>query len=262
MKIRIHETAHALALDAAADGAERIRQAIRDRGAARIMLSTGASQFALLAALVAQEIDWSKVEMFHLDEYVGLPRSHPASFRRYLEERFLAKLPHGALLKAVHFVSWEGNVDANIAALSREILREPVDVGFIGIGENAHIAFNDPPADFSTHEPYIVVTLDERCRLQQVGEGWYPDVASVPERAVTASVHQIMQCRSILCCVPFAVKADAVKRTLETPLSPLVPATILKTHEDATILLDRDSAAGTPVDVLARFDVTDLRAGA
>lgn len=262
MKIRIHETARSLALDAAADGAERIRRAIRDKGNARIMLSTGASQFGMLAALVAEDVDWSKVEMFHLDEYVGLPRSHPASFRRYLEERFLAKLPHGALLAAVHFVPWEGNVDANIAALSREILREPVDIGFIGIGENAHIAFNDPPADFSTREPYIVVTLDERCRLQQVGEGWYPDVASVPERAITASVHQIMQCRSILCCVPFAVKADAVSRTLETPLSPLVPATMLKTHADATLFVDADSIAATPADVLVRFDVTDLRAGA
>ncbi len=260
MKIRIHETPEALALDAAADGAERIRQAIRDKGNARIMLSTGASQFALLAALVAGDIDWSKVAMFHLDEYIGLPRSHPASFRRYLEERFLAKLPHGAVLEAVHFVSWEGDVDANIAALSREILLEPVDVGFIGIGENAHIAFNDPPADFSTREPYIVVTLDERCRLQQVGEGWFPDAASVPERAVTASVHQIMQCRSIICCVPFAVKAEAVSRTLESPLSPLVPATILKTHADATLCLDKDSASKASPDTLARFDVTDLRA--
>jgi len=238
MNILVFDTPDELAAAAAKRGADLLRKTVEEKGRARLMLSTGASQFGTLRELVSHPVDWSKVEMFHLDEYVGLPESHGASFRRYLQERFVSKVNPGK----VHFVNWEGGAEKNMKALSEEISKAPVDVAFIGIGENGHIAFNDPPADFETEEPFLLVTLDA-CRRQQVGEGWFPTFDDVPEQAITASVRQILKCRTILAAVPFRVKAEAVRKTLESPVDPAVPASILKTHPDVTLYLDRESAS-------------------
>lgn len=238
MEIRICKTSQELGASAAKHTAEAINKYIAANGTARIALSTGASQFDTLAALVKENVDWSKVEMFHLDEYVALPVTHGASFRKYLKERFLDKLP--CPMKAVHFVSGD---PADIPALTAEIRKAPIDVGLIGIGENGHIAFNDPPADFGTDEAYIVVDLDDRCKRQQMGEGWFPSVDDVPKQAVSMTVKQILSCREIISCVPYAVKANAVKKTLQTgETTNMIPATILKTHPNYLMYVDADSA--------------------
>ena len=249
MKINISKTPVALGEAAAAKAAKVLRQAIEAKGKARLILSTGQSQFETLQALLAEAIDWSKVELFHLDEYIDLPDSHPASFRRYLLDRFISKIQ----LKSVHLVNGEGDVDAHIKALNEAVSAEQVDLGLIGIGENAHIAFNDPPADFTTEQPYIIVKLDDACKSQQVREGWFPDLDHVPTHAISMSVRQILKCKTIISCVPHAVKAKAVSLTLEKPVSNEIPATILKTHSDVTLFVDTASAATLSEDVIARF---------
>lgn len=237
--INVSPTPQELGTRAATVIAQLLNDAIAKQGSARLILSTGASQFETLDALVKLDVAWEKVEMFHLDEYVGLPESHIASFRKYLKERFVSKLP----LKAAHFVNGEGDVAANIEALTKELRQAPVDVGVIGIGENGHIAFNDPPADFETDAAYKVVTLDERCRRQQVGEGWFAAVDDVPKQAITMCVKQIMACRHIVTAVPHGVKAEAVFNTITRPVTPEVPATMLKTHPDWHLFIDDASAA-------------------
>ncbi|MBR6739931.1 MAG: glucosamine-6-phosphate deaminase [Clostridia bacterium] len=239
MEIRICKTADELGQSAAAHIAVLLQEAIAKQGYARLLLSTGMSQFETLAALVKEtDVDWTKVEMFHLDEYVGLDESHPASFRKYLKERFTSLLP----LAAAHFV--EGTKE-NIAHLTEEIRKKPIDVGVVGIGENGHIAFNDPPADFDTKEAYIIVDLDERCKRQQMGEGWFATLDDVPRQAVSMTPYQIMQCKKIVTCVPHAVKAEAIERTLHTDgVTNLIPATLLKTHPDWVLYLDTNSASG------------------
>lgn len=241
MSIMIHvsSTPSELGAQAANAIASLLNDAVSLQGYARLVLSTGASQFDTLDALIGLDVPWNKIEMFHLDEYVALPESHPASFRKYLKERFVSRVP----LKAAYFVDGEGDVAGNIAALSRELTKQPVDVGVIGIGENGHIAFNDPPADFNTQESYKIVDLDERCKKQQVGEGWFADVDSVPKQAITMCVQQIMSCRHIISAVPHTVKADAILRTVTEPVNPNVPATILKTHPGWKLFLDTQSAA-------------------
>ena len=219
--------------------AEIIKEAIARKGKARIVLSTGASQFDTIRALVETDVDWTKVEMFHLDEYIGLPESHPASFRKYLKERFLNKVNIGKAF----LVEGEDEPQKVIAALTAEIRKEPIDIGLIGIGENAHVAFNDPPADFGTEEAFICVTLNDTCKQQQVREGWFATTDEVPSQAISMSVHQIMQCRHIVSCVPYAVKAKAIKETLESPLTNLVPATMLKKHPDFSLFLEKGSAS-------------------
>ena len=236
MKIEVRENSKELGKAAAARCAAIINRNIGEKGSARIAVSTGASQFDLLDALVKENVDWSKVEMFHLDEYFGLPESHPASFRKYLKERFVSKVS----LLAANFV--EGTAE-NIIDISGKLLEKPVDLGLIGIGENAHIAFNDPPADFDVKDPYILVRLNDTCKQQQVREGWFMTVDDVPKEAVSMTVHQIMQCKKIISCVPHAVKAKAVADTLNGDISNMIPATILKTHTDWTLLLDKNSAA-------------------
>ena len=239
MEIRICKDPAALGESAAVLTAQAINACIAEKGCARIALSTGASQFDTLRALTAQEVDWSKVEMFHLDEYVGLPVTHGASFRKYLQERFLDQLP--CPMKAVHFVTGRPE---DIPALTEQIRSAPIDVGLIGIGENTHIAFNDPPADFDTQQAYIVVELDERCKQQQMGEGWFPTLDDVPKQAVSMTVNQIMRREKIISCVPYTVKADAVQKVLFTgEVTNRVPATMLKTHKDFTLYVDADSAA-------------------
>jgi len=238
--IRILDDGASLAAAAAHDAADRIRRAIRDRGRARIVAATGASQIAFLGALVREPgVEWDKVEMFHLDEYIGLPVDHPASFRKYLLERLIA--PAG--ITRHHLLDGErapASVCREVGALIREA---PIDVALVGIGENGHLAFNDPPADFETTEPYLVVRLDERCRRQQVGEGWFAGLADVPETAISMSVRQILAATSIVCVVPDQRKAEAVRASLEGPVDPMVPASILQRHHDITIYLDRESAS-------------------
>jgi len=240
MEIRIADNRYDLGASAARHIAGIMRDVIAKKDRCRIVLSTGASQFDTLEALTKEpDIEWSKVEMFHLDEYVDLPETHPASFRKYLKERFVDKV---APLAAVHFVD---GTEACIASLTKELRRAPIDIGLIGIGENGHIAFNDPPADFDTTEAYIIVNLDDACKRQQMGEGWFATMDDVPKQAVSMTAYQIMQCERIISCVPYAVKADAVKKTLTAKeTTNLVPATLLKTHPDFILYLDRDSAAG------------------
>ncbi|MCK9288146.1 MAG: 6-phosphogluconolactonase [Sphaerochaetaceae bacterium] len=245
ININISATPEMLGQRAATMIAQYIRQAIEEKGCARIILSTGASQFETIAALVKEDLEWTKVEMFHLDEYVGLSESHIASFRKYLKERFvneIAKNPRGPL-KAAHFVNGEGDVQKNIALLTQELRSDMIDVGVIGIGENGHIAFNDPPADFTTDVAYKVVNLDKRCRLQQVGEGWFKGIDDVPTQAITMCPNQIMSCKHIVTCVPHAVKAEAIFNTITQAVTPEIPATLLKTHPDWNLFVDNASAA-------------------
>jgi glucosamine-6-phosphate deaminase len=225
---------------AAAEAAARLRRAIAEKGGARIIAATGASQFEFLEALTSdRSIDWSKVEMFHLDEYVGLSSDHPASFRRYLRERLIGKT---GLLRH-HLLDGQADPEAVCRSVGSALSTSPVDVAFVGIGENGHLAFNDPPADFETETPYIVVRLDEACRRQQVGEGWFKDLSEVPERAISMSIRQILKARTILCIVPDDRKARAVKACFEGPIGPAAPASALRRHEDTIVFLDRHSSA-------------------
>jgi len=240
MNVRIEPDRRAMSAAAATHAATSIRNAIDRRGKARIVVATGASQLDFLAALTAESgIDWARVELFHLDEYVGLPESHPASFRRYLRENLLDRTRIGRY----HFLDGEGKPDEVRARVGRALSEEDVDVLFAGIGENGHLAFNDPPADFETTEPYIVVKLDEACRRQQVGEGWFAHVEDVPGTAISMSIRQMLNAREMLIIVPDTRKAAAVKATLEGKISPAVPASILRTHPNVTLYLDEPAAS-------------------
>jgi glucosamine-6-phosphate deaminase len=240
LQIKILEDKQTLGRTAAQHAAGSLRAAIREKGAARIIAATGASQFEFLEALTsAPDIDWRKVELFHLDEYVGLPVTHPASFRKYLFERLINKTG----ITQYHFLDGQSDPQAVMKKVGGELNSRPVDVAFVGIGENGHLAFNDPPANFRTEEPYLLVDLDEACRQQQVGEGWFAKPADVPARAISMSVRQIMRAKEIIVVVPDSRKARAVKACLEGEISPLAPASILRQHPNATIYLDRDSAS-------------------
>ena len=244
MKITLSENAVQLGQRAAVLTAEKLNAAIAENGSARLVMSTGASQFETIKELINQPVDWSKVEIFHLDEYVDLPITHPASFRKYIKERF------GDFVnaKAIYYVNTEGDVDANIGALTEKLREKPVDVGLIGIGENAHIAFNDPPADFDNDNAYIVVELAEKCRYQQLGEGWFDSIDQVPTKAVSMTVKEIMKSRVIISCVPHSVKAQAIKDTLENELTPNIPATMLKKHDDFYLFVDENSASAVDIE--------------
>jgi len=240
MRVQTFADGRALAGAAAAEAASRIRNAIATFGRARIIAATGTSQLAFLDALIATAgIDWSKVELFHLDEYIGLPIDHPASFRKYLLERVIR--PAG--IARTHLIDGERNPDDVCRELGRELIIAPIDVAFVGIGENGHLAFNDPPADFETEQPYLVVQLDEACRRQQVGEGWFASTDQVPERAITMSIRQILKSEAIIAVVPEARKAEAVRACLEDAISPMAPASILRTHANVSLFLDAESAA-------------------
>lgn len=241
MKIDIKSNPVALGHAAGTVAAAFIRRAIEEKGSANIILATGTSQFETLNQLIREKnIDWSQVVMFHLDEYIGIPETHPASFRKYLKERFLAKVPG---LKAVHLINGETNPEAECIWLGDLITQHPIDVALVGIGENGHLAFNDPPADFDTEEPYIIVDLDEACRKQQYGEGWFKTVDDVPKQAISMSIKQIMRSKHIICSVPDARKAQAVKNSVEQTVSNVFPASILQTHENCLLFLDEASAA-------------------
>jgi glucosamine-6-phosphate deaminase len=218
-----------------------IRKAIAERGQVNIVLATGVSQFETLKQLTSEKgIDWSKAVMFHLDEYIGLPESSPASFRKYLKERFLDKIPP---LKAAYLVNGDDNPESECLRLNGIIASHPIDVALVGIGENGHLAFNDPPADFETEDPFIIVTLEEKCRRQQFNEGWFDKIDDVPRRAISMSIKQICKSRHIICSVPESRKAKAVKDCLENPVSNLYPASILQLHPDCMYFLDKPSSS-------------------
>lgn len=240
MKIEIRNDAAELGSAAGKHAGELIRRAIAERGSANIILATGTSQFETLNQLVREEnINWREVVMFHLDEYIGLPDTHPASFRKYLKERFLSKVPP---LKAVNLINGETNAEAECIWLGDLITQYPIDVALVGIGENGHLAFNDPPADFDREEPYLIVNLDDACRRQQYGEGWFARVGDVPTQAISMSIKQILKSTHIICSVPDARKAEAVKNCVENPVSNMFPASILQTHDHCTLYLDKASA--------------------
>lgn len=250
MKVKILNDSRKLGEAAARAAADILNQAIAARGRARLVLSTGASQFDTLQALVQMKVAWDKVEMFHLDEYVGLSQSHPASFRKYLQERFINQVHPGK----VFLVDGEGDYRKNIRDLTQAIIEEPVDVAIVGIGENAHIAFNDPPADFATKESYIVVKLDDDCKRQQVREGWFSHTDTVPQEAISMTVHQIMASKVIISPVPYDVKAKAIRAMFDHDVTPTVPATILKKHPQFLLLLDEKSASLLDPDILANYE--------
>lgn len=239
MEISIHASKDDLGKAAAAKGAALISRAIGDRGAAHIIVATGASQFEMLSHLVKADLDWSRVIAFHLDEYIGIPVTHPASFRKLLKERFVDLVSP----REFHYIDGEADPREECDRLGNLIRSCQIDVAFVGIGENGHLAFNDPPADFETGEPYIVVELDLDCRKQQMGEGWFPSIEAVPEKAISMSIRQIMKSGSIICSVPDLRKAGAVKNSLEGQVSPWTPASILNRHKHCWLYLDRDSSS-------------------
>ncbi len=241
MNVQIFNSKQKLGQAAAADAARIIRQAITEHGHAYLIAATGASQFEFLDALVREpNIDWTKTTFFHLDEYVGLPESHPASFRKYLKERIVNLVHPGTF----HFVNGDApDPAAECRRVGDLISSRTIDAAFVGIGENGHLAFNDPPADFETEEPYVVVKLDEACRRQQLGEGWFSSLEQVPRKAISMSIRQILKSTNILCIVPDKRKAQAVKNSLEGEVGPSHPASVLQQHTHTTIYLDTDSAS-------------------
>jgi glucosamine-6-phosphate deaminase len=240
MILRVFEDKVSLGAAAAKQAAAAIQRAIGERGMARVVAASAASQFQFLEALTATPgIDWKEVELFHLDEYIGLPMTHPASFCKFLHEHLIGKTG----ITNHHLLNGEGDPAEVIRRTNAAISAAPIDIAFVGIGENGHLAFNDPPADFETEEPYIMVTLDEPCRQQQVGEGWFANLDAVPKQAISMSVKQVLKAREILAVSPDTRKAKAIHECFDGPISPNAPASILRTHSNATIYLDRNSAA-------------------
>jgi glucosamine-6-phosphate deaminase len=240
MVLKVFNDKASLGKAAAEQASSAVRRAIQDRGQARVIAATAASQFEFLKALTeAPDIDWQRVEVFHLDEYIGLPITHPGSFRKMLLEQLIQKTG----ITRYHLLDGDGDASEVVRRESAALASAPVDIAFLGVGENGHIAFNDPPADFETDEPYLIVNLDEACRLQQVGEAWFADLSQVPTQAISMSVRQILKAKEIIAVVPDARKAQAVKACFEGGISPMAPASILRTHPNATIYLDKNSAA-------------------
>lgn len=237
--VRVFQSKTGLAHAAAEHAADSLKRLLRDFTTVRLLAATGASQLEFLSALTKEPgVDWTRVELFHLDEYVGIGHDHPASFARYIKERIIDPLG------IVKFHLLDGLRDPYEMAdeMSDELASAPVQLAFCGIGENGHLAFNDPPADFEATDPYIVVDLDEACRRQQAGEGWFSSLDEVPKRAISISILWLLKSAEILCVVPDRRKAKAVKACLEGPLSPLAPASILRVHPNAHIFLDVESA--------------------
>ncbi len=239
MKIHILQDRKSVGAAAAAFAAEKINRAVAEKGEATVIFATGASQFEFLESLTASVLPWEKVRMFHLDEYINLPETHPASFRKYLKERLLSKTG----IKEYYLINGEVDPEKEVARLNDLISRYTVDLACVGIGENGHLAFNDPPADFHVEDPYIVVDLDEQCKKQQMGEGWFPTLEDVPNQAISMTVKEIMRSKTVLCTVPGDMKADAVHSCFDKEISPDYPASILRKHEDCLVLLDEASSA-------------------
>jgi glucosamine-6-phosphate deaminase len=253
MILRVFDDKNSLARTAADQAAAGIRSGIAHRGCVRVVAATGASQFEFLAVLAATpSIEWRRVELFHLDEYIGLPMNHSASFCKFLQERLIGKTE----IINHHMLNGEADPAEVIRQASKAITQSPIDIAFVGIGENGHLAFNDPPADFQTEEPYAIVHLDEACRQQQVGEGWFQNLSDVPKRAISMCIRQILKANEIICVVPDARKARAIQACFEGEISPLVPASILRTHPNTTIYLDQKSAALLCAGTLSAFAPT------
>lgn len=241
LKTFVHTNPQSLGQAAGQAAAACIKSILKAQGKLHLILATGTSQFETLKVLVQdKDIDWSKVVLFHLDEYIGIHDAHPASFRKYLKERFIQKVPG---LKAVHLIQTEGDPQAECERLGALIQAHPIDLALVGIGENGHLAFNDPPADVVTEQAYLVVPLDEACRQQQLGEGWFPSLEAVPSQAISMSIKQILRSKKIIASVPDARKAQAVKDCLEKEISPWHPASYLRTHPDCELHLDASAAA-------------------
>jgi len=236
MNIETFSTKEEMGAAAAAHGVSKLQAVLAEKGSASFIVATGASQFEMLAKLAEADLPWNKLTGFHLDEYVGLSINHEASFRKYLWERFVCRLP--LPLAAFHFLDGEEDADAECRRASELIEQTSIDVAFVGIGENGHLAFNDPPADFETDQPYLTVDLDDACRQQQFGEGWFPTLDAVPRQAISMSVRQIMKSAAIVCTVPDERKAEAVKNATQGPVTPEVPASILQEHPDCRLFLD------------------------
>ena len=241
MNTQIFDSKEAMGAAAAQAGAERLGEVLDAGSEASIIVATGASQFEMLSSLSRSDLSWPSITGFHLDEYIGISITHEASFRKYLRQRFVSQLP--LPLKAFHFLDGEGDAEAECTRVGQLISATTVDVAFVGIGENGHLAFNDPPADFETESPYLVVDLDEACRQQQLGEGWFPDFDSVPQKAISMSAQQIMKSDMIVCTVPDQRKAEAVKNAVSGPVSPDVPASILQNHPNCHLFLDKEAAS-------------------
>jgi glucosamine-6-phosphate deaminase len=240
MLVKVFDDKGSLGKAAANQAAAAIRSAIAVRGKARVVAASAASQFEFLAALTAiPGIPWKQVQLFHLDEYIGLPMTHPASFCKFLREHLIAKTG----IVNTHLLDGSRDPAEVIREANKAISASPIDIAFVGIGENGHLAFNDPPADFETEEPYIIVALDHACRLQQVGEGWFKDLEAVPKQAISMSVRQVLKAREIVGVVPDARKAQAIKACFDGPISPMAPSSILRNHPNATIYLDRQSSS-------------------
>lgn len=250
MVLKVFEDKLTLSRVAAEQAALTLYRTIQERGRARIIVATGASQLDFLEALTEKEgIDWHRVEMFHLDEYLGLPITHPASFRKYLLDHFIQKTG----ITKYHLLDGNGDPREVILHAGESLNSAPIDIAFAGIGENGHLAFNDPPADFQTEQPYLIVNLDEACRRQQVGEGWFTDLSEVPRQAISMSMRQIMKAREMIVVVPEARKAQAVRLCFEGEIRPMAPASLLRTHANATVYLDKASSSLLSPATLAAF---------
>ena len=248
MQLKKFPDKQSLASAAANRAASIIREAIAARGKARIIAATGASQFEFLEALTAMpNIDWRQVELFHLDEYLGLPETHPATFCKYLRERLIDKVGIGQY----HLLSATNDAAKLMRRIGDKLQQSPVDVAFVGVGENGHLAFNDPPADFDTQEPYAIVTLDEACRRQQLNEGWFPNFDDVPQQAISMTINQILKAKEILCIIPEARKAQAVKNCFAGEVSNMAPASALQNHSNTTVYLDAASSVMLDPKILA-----------
>ena len=240
MQVIVSPTKSEVGSAAAKHAAKSLQRVLAQSAIARIIAATGASQFDFLQFLTATPgIDWQRVEMFHLDEYIGLPLDHPASFRRYLMERFIQKTG----IRRYHLLDGEQNPADVVRSVGKELQSAPIEIAFVGIGENGHLAFNDPPADFQIEDPYLIVELDHACRAQQVNEGWFKSIPEVPARAISMSVQQILKSKEIIAIVPGPQKAKAVKACLEGEITPMAPASILRTHPNTTVYLDTESAS-------------------
>ena len=248
MEFKIFDDRESMGKSAAVQAAAAIRRAILDRGRARIVAATAASQKEFLDALTrAPGIDWRLVEAFHLDEYIGLPVTHPGSFRKMMLDQLISKTG----IINYHLLGGDGEEADVVRGASEAVASAPIDIAFLGIGENGHLAFNDPPADFETEEPYLVVQLDEACRRQQVGEAWFADITDVPQQAISMSVKQILKARELLAVAPGSQKAQAIHACFNGEVTPMAPASILRNHPNTTVYLDRASAALLDVDQTA-----------
>lgn len=241
MNIHVFDTEIEMGSAAASHAATCIREAIQERDHINIVIATGTSQFELFKHLIKEpNIDWSRVTLFHLDEYIDLAETHPASFRKYIKDRFLRQV---SSLEACHFIQGDAvDPKEECNRLSAIIQHLQIDVALVGIGENGHLAFNDPPADFETTVPFIIVNLDEACRQQQLGEGWFHSLEDVPNQAITMSIQQILKAKAIVCTVPGGQKAHAIESTLKGEVRSNVPASILRQHRNVSLFLDVHSA--------------------